>query len=210
MANEKNLKQNSQRTPSELREMTSKGGKASGEARRKKRDSRQVLEMLSKLLAKGALAQLLEDAGVPKNARTLQTLRMMGLQKKAELGDVAANRLILEILDELNAPFVPGKDYGFIFRIWISVMTTFPIPKPFKPLLDTNVRKIVDESRRSTWKSTTNEMVALGLTLQSKYNNVLYMQAEQRALRDIFNSTLSTIQGLRIEQFFEYKTMTSI
>ena len=84
--------------------------------------------------------------------------------------------------------------------------TTFPIPKPYKPLLDPNVRKIVEESGRSTGKTTTNETVALGLTLQSKYNNVLYMRAEQRDLRDIFNSTLSTMHSLGIEQHFECKT----
>ncbi|MDE7406471.1 MAG: phage terminase large subunit [Clostridiales bacterium] len=85
-------------------------------------------------------------------------------------------------------------------------MTTFPIPKPYKPLLDPKVRKIVEESGRSTGKSTTNETVALALTLQSKYNNVLYMRAEQRDLRDIFNSTISTMQGLGVERYFESKT----
>lgn len=85
-------------------------------------------------------------------------------------------------------------------------MTAFPIPKPFKPLLDPNVRKIVEESGRSTGKTTTNETVALGLTLQSKYNNVLYMRAEQRDLRDIFNSTLSTMQALEIDGYFDCKT----
>lgn len=38
MANEKNLIPNSERTPEELREMTRKGGIASGIARREKRD----------------------------------------------------------------------------------------------------------------------------------------------------------------------------
>ncbi|MCH5165640.1 MAG: phage terminase large subunit [Clostridiales bacterium] len=85
-------------------------------------------------------------------------------------------------------------------------MTTFPIPKPFRPLLDPNVRKIVEESGRSTGKSTTNETLGIALTLQSKYNNVLYMRAEQRDLRDIFNSTISTMQALGVERFFEYKT----
>ena len=85
-------------------------------------------------------------------------------------------------------------------------MTKFPIPKPFKPLLDPTVRKIVEDSGRTAGKSTTNETVALGLTMQSKYNNTLYMRAEQRDLRDIFNSTLSTMQALGIERYFECKT----
>lgn len=82
----------------------------------------------------------------------------------------------------------------------------FPIPKPFAPLLDPNIRKVVEDSGRITGKSTTNETVAIAKTMQSKYNNTLYMRAEQRDLRDIFNSTLSTIQALNLDDYFEYKT----
>ena len=46
MANEQNLIPNSARSPQELREMTRKGGIASGEARRKKADLRKTLEAL--------------------------------------------------------------------------------------------------------------------------------------------------------------------
>lgn len=85
-------------------------------------------------------------------------------------------------------------------------MTDFIIPKPFRPLLDPNVRKVVEVSGRSAGKSTTNETIALGLTLQSKYNNIVYMRAEQRDLRDIFNSTLSTMQAIGVDQYFDCKT----
>lgn len=85
-------------------------------------------------------------------------------------------------------------------------MKRFIIPKPFKPLLDNNVRKIVEPSGRSAGKSTSNETVALKLAMESKYNNTLYMRAEQRDLRDIFNSTWATIQALEIEHLFEAKT----
>lgn len=46
MANEQNLIPNSNRTPNELREITKKGGKASGEARRQKKDLRLAFEAL--------------------------------------------------------------------------------------------------------------------------------------------------------------------
>lgn len=46
MANDENLIPMNRRTKSERREIASKGGKASGEARRKKRDMRQAAEML--------------------------------------------------------------------------------------------------------------------------------------------------------------------
>lgn len=83
---------------------------------------------------------------------------------------------------------------------------TFPIPKPFRPLLDPSVRKIVEESGRTTGKSTTNETLAIALALQSRCNNTLYMRAEQRDLRDIFNSTWATIQDLGLEDLFGAKT----
>lgn len=44
--NDKNLIPNSERSPTEVRENGQKGGLASGEARRRKRDLRQALEML--------------------------------------------------------------------------------------------------------------------------------------------------------------------
>ena len=63
--NEKNLISNSERTPSELREITQKGGKASGEARRKKRDMKKCMELLLSLPASQvADYQLLSDMGV--------------------------------------------------------------------------------------------------------------------------------------------------
>lgn len=47
--NEDNLIPNSERTPEELREIARKGGIASGEARRRKRDMKKTLEMLATL-----------------------------------------------------------------------------------------------------------------------------------------------------------------
>ena len=118
MANNQNLKPLSERTKSEQREITQKGGKASGEARRRKRTSREVLEMLNRLNATDQETVELAACGIPKNNMTRQTMRLWGLQKKAESGDVAANRLILEVLGELNAPAVLDEsDSGFTFKI---------------------------------------------------------------------------------------------
>lgn len=46
MANEQNLKPNSKRSPKEVRENGAKGGIASGEARRKKRDLKLAMQLL--------------------------------------------------------------------------------------------------------------------------------------------------------------------
>jgi len=82
----------------------------------------------------------------------------------------------------------------------------FIVPKPFAPLLNAKVRKIVEPSGRSAGKSTSNETVAIKLAMESKYNNTLYMRAEQRDLRDIFNSTWATLQSMNVENLFEVKT----
>lgn len=44
--NEKNLIPNHERSPSELREMGKKGGIASGKSRRRKRDLREMMQMI--------------------------------------------------------------------------------------------------------------------------------------------------------------------
>lgn len=49
----KNLIPNSERTPEELREMTRKGGKASGVARRRKRDMRELMKLMLEEKPKG-------------------------------------------------------------------------------------------------------------------------------------------------------------
>lgn len=63
MANEKNLVQNKQRTPSERRESARKAGKASGEARRMKADFKAVL---MERLEQGDTMQQLADSAIEK------------------------------------------------------------------------------------------------------------------------------------------------
>lgn len=63
--NEKNLIPNSQRTPDELREMTRKGGIASGKARRKKADLKKAMQVLLAMdVASEKSKQQLEELGV--------------------------------------------------------------------------------------------------------------------------------------------------
>ena len=80
------------------------------------------------------------------------------------------------------------------------------IPKPFSPLLDPKVRKIVEESGRSSGKSTTNETVAVGLMLKNRKNNIWYCRAEKGDVRtSIFSSFMATIQSMGVEDYFSFK-----
>lgn len=80
------------------------------------------------------------------------------------------------------------------------------VPKPFAPLLDPKVRKIVEESGRSSGKSTTNETVAVGLMLKNRKNNIWYCRAEKGDVRtSIFSSFLATVQSMGVEDYFSFK-----
>lgn len=104
MANEKNLKKNSERTPSELREMTRKGGIKSGEARRNKKTMREALEMLMfDVEVDEAAKDKLRGAGIDEKDFNNQMLITMGLIKKAREGDVQAYNAICSMIGEKPA-----------------------------------------------------------------------------------------------------------
>lgn len=95
--NENNLIPNTERTAEELRQITRKGGIASGVARRKKKAMKAVLdELLQRGIANNkdlALAQGFGDTeGVSQ-----EMLVLMGLLKAAKEGDVAAVKEIRNI-----------------------------------------------------------------------------------------------------------------
>ncbi len=82
MANEQNLIPNSKRTPKELREMTSKGGKRSGEVRRQQKTFRELFtNFLNKQVTMDKLKEQMEQFGftdkeiINKNALVLAQFR---------------------------------------------------------------------------------------------------------------------------------------
>ena len=86
MRNSGNLIPQSMRTKEEQRAVARMGGKASGEARRRKRTLRQCLK---------ALKETVDADGLTQGEKWC-----IGLARRAEEGDVAAFRLIREVLNE--------------------------------------------------------------------------------------------------------------
>ena len=100
--NEENLIPNSQRTPSELREMATKGGKASGEARRNKKMLRDCIDYLleredktvldnegnpmsgAEQLAYNLFVKALAETDTAKAAKAFEVLRDTAGQKPVE------------------------------------------------------------------------------------------------------------------------------
>ena len=110
MANEQNLIPTTQRSKSEVRENSRKGGIASGEARRRKRDLRMALEILLEKEFKGVdgatksgaeviTAKLFEQA-MKGNVRAFETLRDTVGQKPVE--KVMISEVDQEVIDEVE------------------------------------------------------------------------------------------------------------
>lgn len=77
--------------------------------------------------------------------------------------------------------------------------------KQYAPLADPNVSVIVEPSGRCSGKSTNNEIIAITLMLQSKYNNIWYCRAEKNDIREtIFTSMISTMQLMHVEHLFRW------
>ena len=101
MANEQNLIQNSERTPSELREMTRKGGLKSGEARRMKRTLREQMEMLMSLPVKDeSTKEFIESLGIDADKIDNATAITLSMYQEALKGNTKAFELIRDTLGE--------------------------------------------------------------------------------------------------------------
>lgn len=106
MPNEENLIPNSERTPSELREMTSKGGKASGVSRRRKKNMKQLMELLLSKPANtpndwdllAALGLNLDE--LPDEDITNLLIVNAALLAKAKSGDVNAIKELRNIIQD--------------------------------------------------------------------------------------------------------------
>ncbi len=106
MSNGQNLIPNSERTPEELREITSKGGRASVESRRRKRTMKQIMELLLEMPA-GVPDdyQLLFDLGIDIDTFDKEFINNFlivnaALLKKAKAGDVASIKEMRDIIQD--------------------------------------------------------------------------------------------------------------
>ena len=103
MANEQNLIPNSQRTPEELREITRKGGIASGIARRQKKTLSQIGDMIGGLSIKSEeTREKLKNAGISDDDMISDVLSLFELSKKANKGDPKAIELLAKLRGQLK------------------------------------------------------------------------------------------------------------
>ena len=98
------LVQNQERTPSERRESAIKAGIASGDARRKKKALKEMMELALQMEEQneGYRSRMLKAGWDPENM-TQMTVITQGLIQKAKAGDVQAYNAIRDIIGEKPA-----------------------------------------------------------------------------------------------------------
>lgn len=99
-ANRENLIPNSKRTPSELREITRKGGKASGEARRKRKALRDSMNALLEMQPPTKEFNKLIEAGFEPEEIDNSLLITLALFNQAKRGDVKAIKELRNLVGE--------------------------------------------------------------------------------------------------------------
>ena len=101
MANEKNLIPNNKRSPSEVRKNGAKGGKKSGESRRKKKQLREcMLDLLKLPVSDTDQWNALSQMGIKPREIDNNMLLTVALFTKALTGDVAAFKEIRNLIGE--------------------------------------------------------------------------------------------------------------
>ena len=104
MANEENLIPNHERTPSELRKITSKGGIESGKARRRKKALRTALKeavaLSLKELHPDLRAGIMAAAGIKDEALTISDAILGSIVRSACAGDPKMMKILLDTIGE--------------------------------------------------------------------------------------------------------------
>ena len=101
MANEQNLIPNSERTPSERRENARKAGKASGEARRRKKTLKEQMELLLSLPVKDESTKaFIESLGIDSDVINNSMAITLSMYQEALKGNTKAYELIRDTLGE--------------------------------------------------------------------------------------------------------------
>ncbi len=118
--NEQNLIPNNQRSPTEVRENGAKGGKASGEARRAKRDLRKALESLLEKEFKGKGGETLSGAeaialkqmekALKGDTRAFEVIRDTAGQKPVD--KVVVSEIDPDVVREVEKMVLEGNDEG--------------------------------------------------------------------------------------------------
>lgn len=196
MANEQNLIPNSMRTPSELRELTRKAGIASGEARRRKKTTAQLVNLMlgSKLNEElkeevKVLASELDDEELNVNS-----LLIAGQIKSAINGNTNAFEVLQEYQNKAEKD--DGTERAYTIPITDITKDFVEVYRKIHDAFDgkENIREIVCKGGRGSIKSNFWAAVAEETIYQDPQAHVVYTRRYKTDLRgSVYNQFMKTI-----------------
>lgn len=226
--NEENLIPNSERTPSELREIASKGGKASGVSRRRKKTMKQVMDILLDMPAvSGADYSVLSELGVDLNLLDSDFVNNMlivntALLAKAKTGDHKAIHELRSIIqddayinhkiklekarlklekDKMNPPLTDTKKYSGIPANLIA-------PTFSSVLFDISEHEhseYVFPGGRGSTKSSFVSLNVIDLLMKNEDMHVCILRQVSNTLKDsVFSQIQWAISALGLDDEFTY------
>lgn len=111
MAGKENLISQRERTKEEQREIAKMGGIASGEARRKKRTFREMVQKISAMGVPAKVLKALKEQGISEEDATYQAAIVLKMFNEAMNGNVAAFNAVVNVSGEVvNRHELTGKD----------------------------------------------------------------------------------------------------
>lgn len=111
MSNEKNLVPFQEFSAEKQREIQSMGGKASGEAKRRKKAFRETVQQIAAMGVPDKVLKKLKEQGISKEDATYQTAIVLKMFHEAMSGNVAAFNTLVNVAGEMvNKHELTGKD----------------------------------------------------------------------------------------------------
>lgn len=111
MSNEKNLVPFQEFSAEKQREIQSMGGKASGEAKRRKKAFRETVQQIASMGVPDKVLKKLREQGISKEDATYQTAIVLKMFHEAMSGNVSAFNTLVNVAGEMvNKHELTGKD----------------------------------------------------------------------------------------------------
>lgn len=111
MSNEKNLVPFQDFSAEKQREIQSMGGKASGEAKRRKKAFRETVQQIAAMGVPDKVLKKLREQGISKEDATYQTAIVLKMFHEAMSGNVSAFNTLVNVAGEMvNKHELTGKD----------------------------------------------------------------------------------------------------
>lgn len=191
-----NLMPQSMRTKEKQREIARMGGIASGEARRKKRDTAQLINTMlsSKLSEKNASAVKAISKEVTEDDLTVNALMIAGQVKSAINGNVKAFECLQSYQQKAKKSEETAETYSMpITDITIDYVELYrKIHEAFSG--DINIREIINKGGRGSIKSNFWAAVAEETIYQDPQAHVVYTRRYKTDLRgSVYNQFMKTV-----------------